>query len=350
MESPQLYEELGRIGSGAFGDVVRVQHVLTREVFAVKKLRLPPNNGDDSKLQVLPAALFQEIEALRQLEHPNVIKLVDAFADGASLLLVFEHMETDLFSILRHRSEPFEDANVRCLLRMLLHGVAHCHAHAILHRDIKPGNLLLSAHGILKVSDFGLATVFTQDTKRSYSHQVATRWYRAPELLFGSRQYDSSVDMWSVGAILAELLQPGVPLFPGQSDIDQLFRILQVLGNPMTRMDDENDSLPLWPDAKNLPDFGKVEFPPYKPIPLTRVFPDTHPEAVDLLTKLLALDPAKRISAKQALLHPYFFSGSCHSRFTIPEKQTRADNTKAGEEEDPFLSALGKPLMQPMNL
>uniref|UniRef100_K3WM58 Cyclin-dependent kinase 2 homolog n=1 Tax=Globisporangium ultimum (strain ATCC 200006 / CBS 805.95 / DAOM BR144) TaxID=431595 RepID=K3WM58_GLOUD len=304
MESPQLYEEVGRIGSGAFGDVVRVRHVLTRELLAVKKLRLPPDHSDGRKLQVLPAALFQEIEALRQLEHPNydeqVVKLADVFVDGASLSLVFEHMATDLFSILRHRSEPFEDADVRCLLRMLLHGVAHCHAHAIVHRDIKPGNLLLSAQGILKITDFGLATVFSQDAKRSYSHQVATRWYRAPELLFGSRQYDSGVDMWGVGAILAEFLQPGVPLFPGQNDIDQLFRILQVLGNPMVTMDDdENDSLPLWRDARNLPDFGKIEFPPYKPIPLTHVFPDAHPGAVDLLTKLLALDPAKRISAKQ---------------------------------------------------
>jgi cell cycle related kinase len=218
----------------------------------------------------------------------QIVRLLDVVPDGSYIALVFEYMPTDLLSVVRNREEPLDPADVRGLLRMLLHGVACCHEHNILHRDLKPGNLLLSADGILKLSDFGLATVFVGREGRSYSHQVATRWYRAPELLFGARHYDTAVDMWAVGAVFAELLRP-TPLFPGQNDIDQIYRVIQVLG----------DIEKQWPGVRELPDFSKVSFPSYEPMPLRKVFPDAEASAVDLLSELLELDPSKRLSARQ---------------------------------------------------
>lgn len=215
------------------------------------------------------------------------MQLKDVYPDGTYLSLVFELVETDLFSVLRHTRDPLDEADVRGLLRMLLQGVAHCHANGILHRDIKPGNLLITSQGELKIADFGLANVFV-GASASYSHQVATRWYRAPELLFGSRSYDAGVDMWGVGTVLAEMLRP-VPLFPGQNDLDQLYRVIQVLGSPE----------PQWPDVVTLPDFCKVSFPSYRPIPLRQLFPNVSTQAVDLLSQLLVLDPKRRMSARQ---------------------------------------------------
>jgi serine/threonine protein kinase len=198
----------------------------------------------------------------------------------------------------------------------------------------------VSRSGELKLSDFGLATVYVGPTK-SYSHQVATRWYRAPELLLGGRQYDGAVDMWAVGAVLAELLHL-VPLFPGQSDIDQLFRIFQVLGHPEAS----------WPEVTQLPDASKVEFPPYRALPWSRVFPDASPDALDLLSKLLVLDPTQRLSAREALTHPFFFSGAVAPR--VPEERVYSTVQRSASQHnrdathgDTFLNSLGKPLRPP---
>ncbi|RHY27072.1 hypothetical protein DYB32_007068 [Aphanomyces invadans] len=186
---------------------------------------------------------------------------------------------------------------------MLLRGVECCHTQQILHRvraylhreaapllhhsqqDIKPSNLLLDQHGVLKLSDFGLATVYT-GPEREYAHQVATRWYRSPELLFGSRTYNHKVDMWAVGVVFAELLQHA-PLFPGMNDIDQIFRVMQVLGSPT------------WPGMADLPDYHKVSFPVFSPLPLETLFADTDSIALDLLKHLLVYDPSQRLDAAE---------------------------------------------------
>ncbi|KAJ0409886.1 hypothetical protein P43SY_005780 [Pythium insidiosum] len=325
----QQYDVIATVGNGAFGEVFKARHVVSGDVVAIKKLRV----RDDGELRVLPAPLFQEIEALRQLQHTNIVHLHDVFVDGSHVALVMEFLETDLFTILRRRKMPFSDPEIRGLMRMLLQGVAYCHRRHILHRDLKPGNLLLDRRGELKLSDFGLATVYVGPA-RSYSHQVATRWYRAPELLLGARSYDGAVDMWAVGAIFAELLQL-VPLFAGQSDLDQLYRIIQVLGHP------ENQ----WPGVAELPDYKKVEFPSYHPIPWREIVPDACNEAVDLLSRLLVLDPSRRLTAEEALLHPYFFMGPVLSLFPIDPPPSKSQS--AEENDEAFLAALHKPLSPP---
>ncbi|RLN78983.1 hypothetical protein BBJ28_00007356 [Nothophytophthora sp. Chile5] len=280
------YELLDKIGNGAFGEVHRAKALRSGDVCAVKRLRV----NDDGQLAVVPAAQFQEIEALRQLQHPNAryCKAPQRYRSSTDTLML-----------------PFR-----------------------------------SAEGVLKLSDFGLATVFVGRTGRLYSHQVATRWYRAPELLFGARQYDAAVDMWAVGAIFAELLRL-TPLFPGQNDLDQLFRVIQVLGDIERQ----------WPGVRELPDYNKVHFPAYDPMPLSKLFPDAEKSAVDLLSNLLALDPSKRLSAQQALTHDFFFDGPVHSRFgsKSSSRQDAKIETEPHDgdaaESDAFLASLGKPLL-----
>ncbi|XP_061470049.1 cyclin-dependent kinase 20 isoform X2 [Rhineura floridana] len=179
--------------------------------------------------------------------------------------------------------------------------------------DLKPANLLISSTGQLKIADFGLARVFTSDGERLYSHQVATRWYRAPELLYGARKYDEGVDLWAVGCIFAELLNNS-PLFPGENDIEQLCCVLRVLGTPNQK---------IWPEITELPDYNKISFKEKLPIPLEQVVPDASPQAVQLLKQFLLYPSKQRVQAPQALLHPYFFTPPLpahHSELPIPQR------------------------------
>ncbi|CCI42271.1 unnamed protein product [Albugo candida] len=311
------YETIRRLGNGSFGEVFLVRELSSGNLFASKRIGW---TNCDSENDILPRFIVQEIEALRQLSHPNVILrsidcradalskqiigLVDFIPDGPSVMLIMEYVEMDLHRILR-RSARLTESDVRFFVRMMLQGIACCHTRGILHRDLKPANLLVTSCGELKIADFGLATVFSPSNKRrSYSHQVATRWYRAPELLFGSRQYDCGIDMWAIGAIFAEMLT-AVPLFPGQNDLDQLYRVVQAYGDPEKQ----------WPDVKLLPDYNKISFPVYAPLLMRQIVPEGAPVALDLLGRLLAFDPNKRISAQQALAHPFFVGGPYTSQW-----------------------------------
>lgn len=198
----------------------------TGEIVALKKVAL--RRLEDG----IPNQALREIKALQEIEDSQyVVQLKAVFPHGAGFVLAFEYMLSDLAEVLRHAQRPLAQAQVKSYLQMLLKGVAFCHANNIVHRDLKPANLLISASGQLKIADFGLARVFSPDGSRLYTHQVATRWYRAPELLYGARQYNQGVDLWAVGCILGELLN-GSPLFPGENDIEQLCCVLRILGTP----------------------------------------------------------------------------------------------------------------------
>uniref|UniRef100_A0A8C0RUW7 Cyclin-dependent kinase 20 n=2 Tax=Canis lupus familiaris TaxID=9615 RepID=A0A8C0RUW7_CANLF len=183
---------LGRIGEGAHGVVFKAKHVETGEIVALKKVAL--RRLEDG----IPNQALREIKALQEIEdNQHVVQLKAVFPHGAGFVLAFEFMLSDLAEVVRHAQRPLVQAQVKSYLQMLLKGVAFCHANNIVHRDLKPANLLISASGQLKIADFGLARVFSPDGSRLYTHQVATRWYRAPELLYGARQYDQGVDLWS---------------------------------------------------------------------------------------------------------------------------------------------------------
>ena len=236
---------------------------------------------------------LREIKLLQELDHPNIIGLVDVVGQTSTISLVMDFMETDLEVIIKDRSLTLLPAHIKNLIIQTLTGLEFLHAHMILHRDLKPNNLLITDNGLLKLGDLGLAR-FYGSPNRQYTHQVVTRWYRAPELLLGARSYGAGVDIWAVGCILAELLLR-TPLFPGDSDIDQLCKIYQVLGSP----DDQS-----WPLRKELPDW--VELKPCPPIPLQTVLTAAEPELIHLLNYLLAFDPLRRPAAATALNFAYF--------------------------------------------
>ncbi|PFX17201.1 Cyclin-dependent kinase 20 [Stylophora pistillata] len=216
MEHCGQYTILGNIGEGAHGIVFKAKHIESGEVVALKKV--PLRKIEDG----IPNTALREIKALQEIEdNQNVVKLIDVFPYGTGFVLVFEYMLSDLSEVLRNSARPLTEAQIKSYMLMLLKGVVFCHENSIMHRDLKPANLLISSTGHLKIADFGLARVFSNDGNRQYSHQVATRWYRAPELLYGARKYDEGVDLWAVGCIFGELLNNS-PLFPGESDITQL--------------------------------------------------------------------------------------------------------------------------------
>jgi len=176
----------------------------------------------------------------------------------------------------------------------MLQGIAYCHAHRVLHRDLKPQNLLIDRNGTLKLADFGLARAFGIPV-RTYTHEVVTLWYRAPEILLGSKHYSTPVDLWSIGCIFAEMIM-GRPIFAGDSEIDELFRIFRVLGTPNEQS---------WPGVTQLPDY-KPTFPVWNARPLGEVMKGVEGSSLDLLAQTLVYEPSKRCSAKAAMQHPYF--------------------------------------------
>ncbi|XP_068780208.1 cyclin-dependent kinase 20 [Struthio camelus] len=294
MTSMDQYIILGRVGEGAHGVVFKAKNRETGETVALKKVTLRrPEDG-------LPAQTLREIKALREIEdNPHVVRLRAAFAHGPAVVLAFEFVAGDLGGLLRAAPAPLPPARVRALLAMTLRGLGHCHRLRILHRDLKPANLLIDGAGRLKLADFGLARVLAAAPRgRPYSHQVATRWYRAPELLYGARHYDEGVDLWAVGCIFGELLNLS-PLFPGENDIEQLCCVLRALGTPTPRT---------WPELAELPDYRKISFRAQPPAPLETLVPDAPPDALALLRRFLVYPSRQRIRAHEALLHPYFFA------------------------------------------
>jgi len=183
---------------------------------------------------------------------------------------------------------------LKSYMYQLLRSICVCHSHRVLHRDLKPQNLLIDKNGSLKLADFGLGRAFGVPL-RQYTHEVVTLWYRAPEILLGSKTYACPVDVWSLGCIFVEMATRK-PLFPGDSEIDELYKIFRVLGTPTEKT---------WPGVTELPDF-KTSFPQWKATDIRQIVPHLEESGVDLLQQMLQYEPSKRISAKKALSHPYF--------------------------------------------
>jgi serine/threonine protein kinase len=231
-DKSRRYKRLSRIGQGTYGDVCKGIDVYTGKNVALKFVRILARDTHS-----IPKAVFREVESLRHLQSPFICQLHDMYPDEASLVLVLEYLPYNLQEIISHTKDYFPRAHFKAYFKMLLEAIAHCHEQHIIHRDVKPSNILISSSGILKLGDFGLARLLPSPDKNltkdamPLSHQVATRWYRPPELLFGSQDYSFSVDVWSVGVVLAEMLLLA-PLFPGTNDIDQIFRVFQIMGTP----------------------------------------------------------------------------------------------------------------------
>ena len=285
------YEREAFLGEGTFGKVYRYKERATGRIVAIKRLHRSRSSKEGAELPML-----REIMLLHELKHENVIDLVEVFAHDGTYHLVFEFCTTDLEAIVKDTAKYDMDASrIKGYMQQTLRGLEAIHGSWVLHRDLKPGNLFITPGGVVKVGDFGLAR-FYGSPERRFTGQVVTRWYRAPELLYGAKFYGTAIDVWAVGCIFAELLLRR-PYLPGGSDLDQLQRIFTSLGTP---------SEETWPGVSALPYY--VEFPAISPPPMRDQFSGASEDTVELLEAMLALCPGDRISATDALAHAYFTS------------------------------------------
>jgi len=300
----RCYEIQQRVGRGAYGIVWKAVSVETGEVVAVKKIFDAFQNATDAQ------RTFREIMFLQELgDHENILKLLDVMKaeNNRDIYLVFEYMETDLHAVIR--ANILEEVHKEYIIYQLLKALKFLHSGGVIHRDLKPSNLLLNSDCLLKVGDFGLARSIDRDNV--LTDYVATRWYRAPEILLGSQQYTAGVDMWSVGCILGELIG-GKPMFPGSSTMNQLDRILELTGQPS---DEDLESIQS-PFALTMLD----TLPPVTKRSYKELYPAASDEALDMLQHLLSFNPNKRYTAVDALEHPYV--GSFHN----PEEEYSSDH------------------------
>lgn len=285
--SLERYQKLSKLGEGNYGVVYKARDTVSGEIVAMKKIRLERED------EGIPGTAIREISLLRELSHPNIVDLKEVILSEGRLYLVLEFLTDDLTKLIKSskRLSPF---SIKTFLYQLLSGITFCHRRRVLHRDLKPQNLLISHEGTLKLADFGLARAYGVPI-RTYTHEVVTLWYRAPEILLGATQYATAVDIWPIGCIFAEMVT-SQPLFPGDSEIDELFKIFRVLGTPTEET---------WKGVTQLRDF-KHTFPKWQPQPLSNYVKDLDPLGIDLLSQMLQFDPMKRISAVEAMQHPFF--------------------------------------------
>lgn len=243
-----------------------------------------------------PSTAIREISLMKELDHENIVTLYDVIHTENKLTLVFEYMDKDLKKYMEvHGQQGALDLKiVKSFLFQLLKGIMFCHDNRVLHRDLKPQNLLINSKGELKLGDFGLARAFGIPFN-TFSNEVVTLWYRAPDVLLGSRAYTTSIDIWSAGCIFAEMCT-GKPLFPGTANDDQLIKIFRLMGTPNERT---------WPDISSYPNY-KNNWQIFVPQDLRLLVPNLDSMGLNLLMSLLQMRPELRITARQALQHPWF--------------------------------------------
>ncbi|KAJ3002915.1 Cyclin-dependent kinase-like 3, partial [Thoreauomyces humboldtii] len=305
----EYYEKVGPIGEGTYGVVMKCRHKETGQTVAIKKFK---ESEDD--LQIRKTAL-REVRMLKQLKHDNIVNLIEVFRRKGKLYLVFEHLDHTILEDLDKRphglSDDRENGTVRKCMWQLLKAMDYLHSHNVIHRDIKPENILVSVNGVVKLCDFGFARTLAGPGAK-YTDYVATRWYRAPELLVGDTEYGKAVDVWATGCIFAEILT-GQPLFPGDTDIDQLYRIMKILG-PLTKRHMEVF-------LKN-PLFVGVRIPEVsKTTPIESKLPNVAPDAMVWLRQCLIYDSDQRATTRQLMSHAYFQSDGFADRFEVELRQ-----------------------------
>ena len=286
------YVIINKLGEGAYGTVYLAEDSKNNNI----KVALKQLKGGTVE-EGVPISCLREISLLKELSHINIVKLMDVIHLNSSITLVFEYVETDLKELLKKNgNKPLPPKLYKSLLYQLLKGIHNIHKMKILHRDIKSENLLISKDNVLKITDFGLARGYGLPIK-NFRNDVVSLWYRAPDILLGNEQYERSVDMWSIGCIFGEMVTGSI-FFKGFSENDQLRKIFEILGTPNEKWYKFYMEYPGWEKQA----LTEVSLPKK----WKDVLPDLDDNVIDLISKLLELDPEKRILAPEALEHPFF--------------------------------------------
>nr|XP_046211767.1 serine/threonine-protein kinase MAK isoform X1 [Oncorhynchus gorbuscha] len=285
------YTQLKQLGDGTYGSVLMGKSNESGELVAIKRMKRKFYSWEE-------CMNLREVKSLKKLNHANVVKLKEVIRENDHLYFVFEYMKENLYQLMKDReNKMFTENEIRNIMFQVLSGMAFVHKHGFFHRDMKPENLLCMGPELVKIADFGLAREIR--SRPPYTDYVSTRWYRAPEVLLRSSIYSSPIDMWAVGCIMAELYTLR-PLFPGNSEVDEIFKICQVLGT-VKKSD--------WPEGYQLASAMNFRFPQCVPTHLKTLIPNASTEAITLMKDLLMWDPKKRPTAVQALRYPYFQVG-----------------------------------------
>ena len=284
------YEVIGIVGEGAYGIVYKCKNKETGKYVAIKKFK---EIGDD----LIKKTMKRELKMLQRLHHPNIVEFQDAFKRKGNLFLVFEFVDKNLLELIEENPKGLDPNLIKTIIYQLCKAIKYLHGQKIIHRDIKPENLLIAKNNETKLCDFGFARLISGNSEKLTDY-VATRWYRAPELLISQGEYGPEVDYWAIGCIMGELVD-GNPLFPGENELDQIHCIQKVLGNLTEKQQETFYSNPIY-QGKNLLNITKPETLERK------YFGKLNKQAINFLKGLLELEPKKRLNENNVFQHPYF--------------------------------------------
>eukprot|EP01016_Furgasonia_blochmanni_P051987 TRINITY_DN8249_c0_g1_i1.p1 TRINITY_DN8249_c0_g1~~TRINITY_DN8249_c0_g1_i1.p1 ORF type:complete len:370 (+),score=43.04 TRINITY_DN8249_c0_g1_i1:1221-2330(+) len=303
------YKKLKSLGDGTFGSVVKAVEIATGRVVAIKRMKKKYFKWEE-------CITLPEIKSLIKLHHPNIVDLIEVIKQDNDLFFVFEYLDQNIFQLMKDRQRYFNEPQIRNIIYQTLQGLGYMHRQGYFHRDLKPENLL-ECKGTVKIADFGLAKEIT--ARPPFTDYVSTRWYRAPEVILRAPNYNAPIDIFAIGAIMAELYKFW-PLFPGNSEVDQMDKICAVLGTPNPEE---------WPEGYKLASQAGYKFPRYPPQSLKKLIPNASDEALELIRDMLKYNPAARPTVSQALQYPYF-----QCRIPIPESVKVDINALATDEKE----------------
>ncbi|EJD74161.1 CMGC/RCK/MAK protein kinase [Loa loa] len=299
-----------RLGDGTFGEVLLAKKLDTGDKVAIKRMKRKFYSWNE-------AMALREVKSLKKMNHPNIIKLREVIREHDNLYFVFEYMQENLYELMKDRDRYFPEHIIRNIIYQVLQGLAYMHKNGFFHRDMKPENIMCNGTELVKIADFGLAREIR--SRPPFTDYVSTRWYRAPEILLRSTSYNSPIDIWALGCIMAELYMLR-PLFPGTSELDQLFKIITVLGTP--NKDD-------WPEGYQLAVAMNFKFQQCVPIPFATIVNSVGDDGLKLMTDMMHWNPEKRPSAMGSLKYRYFLVGEKLGAPTISQPSTSNRETSA---------------------